>query len=129
VTAHFRLVNFAGFMRRYRPKLTGFDTSQPKLIFVSLNRRHPRRLAVDEHRPCPNGMLPNMGARITVPEIAERLEIGRIAVYQMLEQGIILGVRLGRRWIITRYAYEHWERTCGTHLALDLLRKPEVTVN
>jgi len=34
-----------------------------------------------------------------------------------------------RRWIITRHAYEQWERTCGTHLALDLLRKPEVTVN
>lgn len=47
----------------------------------------------------------------------------------MLKQGIIPAVRLGRRWIITRYAYEEWERTCGTNLALDLLRKPEVTVN
>ena len=68
-------------------------------------------------------------ARISVPEIAERLDIGRLRVYAMLEQGIIPGVRLGRRWIITRYAYEQWERTCGTHLALDLLREPEVTVN
>jgi excisionase family DNA binding protein len=66
--------------------------------------------------------------RISVPEIAERLDIGRLAVYAMLEQQILPGIRLGRRWIITRHAYEHWERTCGTHLALDLLRKPEVTV-
>ena len=68
-------------------------------------------------------------ARISVLEIAQRLDIGRLTVYAMLEQGIIPGVRLGRRWIITRYAYEEWERTCGTNLALDLLRKPEVTVN
>lgn len=66
--------------------------------------------------------------RISVPEIAERLDIGRLAVYAMLKQRILPGIRLGRRWIITRHAYEQWERTCGTHLALDLLRKPEVTV-
>jgi excisionase family DNA binding protein len=48
-----------------------------------------------------------------VPEIAQRLDLGRLAVYAMLEQGIIPGIRLGRRWIITRHAYEQWERTCG----------------
>ena len=53
-------------------------------------------------------------SRISIPEIAERLSIGRLAVYEMLEQGIVPGVRLGRRWIVTRHAYEHWERTCGT---------------
>ena len=52
-------------------------------------------------------------SRISIPEIAERLSIGRLAVYEMLEQGIVPGVRLGRRWIVTRHAYEHWERTCG----------------
>jgi excisionase family DNA binding protein len=67
--------------------------------------------------------------RISVPEIAQRLDIGRVAVYAMLKQRILPGIRLGRRWIITRQAYEEWERTCGTNLALDLLRKPEVTVN
>jgi excisionase family DNA binding protein len=50
---------------------------------------------------------------MSVPEIAHRLSIGRLAVYEMLERGIIPGVRLGRRWIVTRHAYEHWERTCG----------------
>jgi excisionase family DNA binding protein len=52
--------------------------------------------------------------RIAIPEIAERLGIGRLAVYSMLEKKIIPGVRLGRRWIVTLAAYEHWERNCGT---------------
>jgi excisionase family DNA binding protein len=51
-------------------------------------------------------------ARISVREIAARLAIGRAAVYQMLERRIIPGIRLGRRWIITRNAYRHWE-LCG----------------
>lgn len=67
-------------------------------------------------------------ARVTVPEIAERLGIGRLAVYAMLERRIIPGVRLGRRWIVTRHAYEQWEQTCGTRQALDLGRRPEVSV-
>ena len=52
-------------------------------------------------------------ARLTVEEIASRLEIGRLAVYAMLEHGLLPGIRLGRRWIITRHAYEQWEQTCG----------------
>jgi excisionase family DNA binding protein len=51
---------------------------------------------------------------MSVEEIARRLGVGRLAVYAMLEGGIIPGVRVGRRWIITRHAYEEWERTCGT---------------
>jgi len=53
--------------------------------------------------------------RMSIPEIARRLAIGRLAVYSMLEQGLLPGIRLGRRWIVTRYAYEEWERTCGVH--------------
>jgi excisionase family DNA binding protein len=52
-------------------------------------------------------------SRMSVPEVARRLEIGRLAVYAILEQGILPRIRLGRRWIITRYAYAQWERTCG----------------
>jgi excisionase family DNA binding protein len=64
--------------------------------------------------------LPN--ARMTVEEIARRLNIGRRAVYAMLEQGVLPGIRLGQRWLITRHAYEHWERTCGmrSELAPDM---------
>ena len=67
-------------------------------------------------------------ARFTVPEIAQRLGVGRLAVYAMLEQGIIPGIRLGRRWIITRYAYEQWERTCGMPADAGLPPGPEVMV-
>ena len=52
-------------------------------------------------------------ARITVEEVARRLNIGRQTVYAMLERGILPGIRLGQRWLITRHAYEQWERTCG----------------
>ena len=52
-------------------------------------------------------------SRMTIPEIASRLDIGRLAVYAMLEQGLLPGIRLGRRWIVTRHAFESWERTCG----------------
>jgi excisionase family DNA binding protein len=70
----------------------------------------------------------NPRARMTVEEIARHLDIGRLAVYAMLEQGIIPGVRLGRRWIITRDAYLTWERTCGLPAGARLNRQPEVDV-
>jgi excisionase family DNA binding protein len=56
--------------------------------------------------------------RVSIPEIAKRLQIGRQAVYGMLERGIIPGIRFGHRWIVTRYAYERWEKTCGAQTAL-----------
>ena len=62
-------------------------------------------------------VMESQGGRISVPEIAQRLRIGRLAVYSMLEHGIIPGVRLGRRWIITRRAYVTWEETCGVRAA------------
>jgi excisionase family DNA binding protein len=40
-----------------------------------------------------------MSSRMTIPEIANRLSIGRIAVYTMLEHGLLPGIRLGHRWI------------------------------
>ena len=61
----------------------------------------------------PDRRTATTSSRITVPEIASRLSIGRVAVYGMLEHGIIPAIRVGRRWIVTRYAYERWERTCG----------------
>ena len=59
--------------------------------------------------------------RLTIPEIARRLTIGRLAVYAMLEKGLLPGLRVGRGWIVTRHAYESWERTCGM--------KPSTIVN
>jgi excisionase family DNA binding protein len=66
--------------------------------------------------------------RISVPEIARRLGIGRLAVYSMLNQGIIPAIKLGRRWIITWAAYAEWERTCGTRAGTGLGGRPELTV-
>jgi excisionase family DNA binding protein len=84
---------------------------------------------VSEQRKEPREALPRpQSGRISVPEIAKRLDIGRLAVYAMLKQRILPGIRLGRRWIITRHAYEEWERTCGMRPALDLKRGPEVSV-
>ena len=56
------------------------------------------------------------GNRLSIPEIARRLAIGERAVYAMLDQGILPGIRLGRRWIVTRHAFESWEKTCGMRL-------------
>lgn len=72
--------------------------------------------------------MPHGISRISVQEISQRLKVGRLAVYAMLEQHIIPGVRLGRRWIVTRHAFEQWEQTCGMPPALDLVRKQEVSV-
>ena len=66
--------------------------------------------------------------RMSVEEIARRLDIGRLAVYSLLEQQVIPGIRLGRRWIITRHAFEQWERTCGVRAGAGLHAPPEVTV-
>lgn len=60
-----------------------------------------------------------MPGRMPVQEIAQRLGLGKLAVYRMLEQGIIPGVRLGKRWLVTRPAYQEWERTCGRDKPLD----------
>ncbi|HEX3745391.1 MAG TPA: helix-turn-helix domain-containing protein [Bryobacteraceae bacterium] len=51
--------------------------------------------------------------RLSVKDIAERLDIGKMAVYAMLESGALPGILVGKRWLVTRYAYEQWERTCG----------------
>jgi excisionase family DNA binding protein len=73
-------------------------------------------------------LLEQHSGRISVPEIARRLNIGRLTVYSMLEQGIMPGIRLGRRWIVTRHAYEQWERTCGVPVGAGLHAQREVTV-
>jgi len=78
---------------------------------------HPR--GVESGRP---------SSRISVAEIALRLDIGRLTVYAMLEQRILPGVRAGRKWVITRHAYEQWERTCGTREGAGLVEPPEVKV-
>jgi excisionase family DNA binding protein len=82
----------------------------------------------ERKQPRAGGLTDSPSSRISVLEVARRLNVGRPAVYSMLEQGIIPGVRLGRRWIITRHAYLAWERTCGRRAGAGLRRPPEVVV-
>jgi excisionase family DNA binding protein len=82
----------------------------------------------DTNNPTADEMGNSPSSRISVLEIARRLNIGRLTVYSMLEQGIIPGLRLGRRWIITRQAYLTWESTCGIQTGTGLQRPPEVDV-
>jgi excisionase family DNA binding protein len=51
--------------------------------------------------------------RIKIEEIAKHLSISLGSVYELLEKRILLGIRLGRRWIVTRQAFKAWEDTCG----------------
>ncbi len=81
-----------------------------------------------ESKPNAHEFVDSTSSRISVLEIARRLDIGRLAVYSMLEKGIIPGVRLGRRWIITRQAYMTWESTCGVRSGTGLGVPPEVDV-
>jgi excisionase family DNA binding protein len=69
--------------------------------------------------PGPDEAVDSPSSRISVLEIARRLNVGRLAVYSMLEQGIIPGLRLGRRWIITRQAYLTGRIPAASRRALD----------
>jgi excisionase family DNA binding protein len=62
----------------------------------------------------------SIGGRISVAEIAARLSIGRAAVYKILEEHVVPGIRLGKRWLVTRNAYEAWERRCGQENAFSI---------
>ena len=74
-----------------------------------------------------DGLADSPSSRISVLEIARRLDIGRLAVYTMLEQGLLPGIRLGRRWIVTRHAFENWERACGMPTGLQRRTEHKVT--
>ena len=74
-----------------------------------------------------DGLAESPSSRISVLEIARRLNIGRMGVYSMLEQGIIPAIRLGRRWIVTQHAFENWERTCGMPTGLQRRTEHKVT--
>lgn len=60
-----------------------------------------------------NRMIPHDTARLTINDIARRLHIGKMTVYEMLEKGQIPGIRVGKRWLVTRAAYQKWEERCG----------------
>ena len=57
---------------------------------------------------------------ITVPEISERLDVCEETVYELLKSGKIPNLRHGRRFIISRSAYEQWEAHIGQNNVLDV---------
>ena len=50
---------------------------------------------------------------MTVREIATRLGICEETIYDMLRDQVIPNIRYGRRFIISRAAYERWEASIG----------------
>ena len=54
-----------------------------------------------------------MRTTITVPEISERIGICEETIYSMLRSRVIPNIRYGRRFIISRNAFERWEATIG----------------
>ncbi len=90
-----------------------FGTTNPP-VEGFMAHSSPTSPPLPANAPLPsNTALTERKERITIEEIANRLSIGRLAVYALLERGEIPAIRLGRRWIVTRHAYEQWERTCG----------------
>lgn len=50
---------------------------------------------------------------ISPDDLAEKLAVGRQAVYKGLRNGTIPSIRLGKRFVIPRTAIEEWLKTAG----------------
>jgi excisionase family DNA binding protein len=57
---------------------------------------------------------------ITIPEIANRLDVCEETIYDLCKRHIIPSIRPGRRFIISRTAYEKWEATIGEKKTFDM---------
>ena len=66
-----------------------------------------------------------MRTTISVPEISERLGICEETVYEMLRDGSIPNMRYGRRFIISRFAYERWEANIGEKVPAPVVNEPK----
>lgn len=65
-----------------------------------------------------------MRTTITVPEISERIGICEETIYEMLRSRVIPNIRYGRRFIISRNAFERWEATIGEQSQSSVSREP-----
>lgn len=63
---------------------------------------------------------PEQHTTITIPEIADRLDVCEETVYDLCKRHVIPSIRPGRRFIISRNAYEKWEATIGTDKPFDV---------
>jgi excisionase family DNA binding protein len=65
-----------------------------------------------------------MRTTITVPEISERIGICEETIYEMLRSRVIPNIRYGRRFIISRNAFERWEATIGEQVQPSVSKEP-----
>jgi excisionase family DNA binding protein len=86
------------------------------MAVISPNPQPDHTLRTNEHAAIleDSDQVEATASTISIVEIARRLGVGRLSVYRMLHEHMLPGVRIGRKWIVTRYAYSQWERTCGT---------------
>lgn len=50
---------------------------------------------------------------MTVPEVGEAIGVSRNLAYQLARDGVIPSLRLGRRIVVPRVAFERWLATAG----------------
>lgn len=52
-------------------------------------------------------------ATYTVKEVKEMLGIGENKAYEMVQCGIIPNIKMGKRYIIPKVAFDNWLANCG----------------
>lgn len=50
---------------------------------------------------------------LTVVEVGRLLGVSRPKLMQLLRDGVVPNVKHGRKYIITRQAFERWQGECG----------------
>lgn len=63
-------------------------------------------------------MLEQYGALMSVADVQEVLEVGKNRVYEMLNDGTISSIRIGRSWKIPTEAVEEYLRSWKTNPAV-----------
>lgn len=68
--------------------------------------------ALPPPKPEPNGHK-DLPPVLTPADIAKLLHVGQSRVYEMLNQGIMPGLKLGRRWRVSTRKFFEWLETAG----------------
>jgi excisionase family DNA binding protein len=57
---------------------------------------------------------------LSVQDLADLMGVCKDTVYDLLHRGVIPSIRTGRgtraKFIVTRHAFEEWQRTCGLRI-------------
>ena len=60
-----------------------------------------------------SGTAPPLCTSIGIPEMSKIMGVGRDLTYDMLERNIIPNVRPGKRFIVSRHAFDAWWKSAG----------------